>query len=236
MFYDKLTNELNKLSNPQRAKISAGFFKTGKGEYGEGDVFLGITVPEQRKVAMKFLDLNPSDISRLLNSKIHEHRFTALEILVIQYEKEKDRKKKEKIKDFYLKNLKFVNNWDLVDTSAPYILGDFLIEEKDRSVLYKLASSKVLWYRRVAVVSTFAFIKQEDFRDIINICEKLIDDKEDLIQKACGWMLREVGKKDVYILKNFLNKFDQKMSRTTLRYAIERFDKKERQKYLNGKV
>jgi 3-methyladenine DNA glycosylase AlkD len=132
--------------------------------------------------------------------------------------------------------LKFVNNWDLVDTSAPYILGDFLIEEKDRSVLYKLASSKVLWYRRVAVVSTFAFIKQEDFRDIINICEKLIADKEDLIQKACGWMLREVGKKDEVVLKRFLDKFGQKMGRITLRYAIERFDKKGREKYLNRKM
>lgn len=236
MYNLQIKKILTDLSNLQRAKISAGFFKTGKGEYGEGDVFLGITVPEQRKVAMKFLDLSFSEISKLLNSKIHEYRFTALEILVIQYEKEKDRKKKEKIKDFYLKNLKFVNNWDLVDTSAPYILGDFLIEEKDRSVLYKLASSKVLWYRRVAVVSTFAFIKQGDFKDIINICEKLIADKEDLIQKSCGWMLREVGKKDKVVLKSFLDKFGQKMGRITLRYAIERFSKKEREKYLNRKV
>ncbi len=249
--YLSLIKELNKLSNPQRAKVSAGFFKIGKGEYGEGDIFLGITVPEQRNVALKFVDLSLSEILKLLNSKIHEHRFTALEILVLKYENLKKSLQKfqrkdlgenfkkngeiKKIVDFYLKNLKFVNNWDLVDGSAYHILGDYLFGQKQkyREVLYRLARSKNLWERRVAIVSTFAFIRGGDFKDCLKISEILVKDREDLIQKACGWMLREVGKKDVNILKNFLNKYGQKIGRTMLRYAIEKFSKEDRAIYLN---
>lgn len=230
-----IIKELSKLKNSKKAKILSRFFKTGKGEYGEGDIFLGITVPEQRKVAKKFLEISLYEISKLLKSKIHEHRFTALEILVLKYGKEKDQKEKEKIVSFYLKNLKSVNNWDLVDTSAPYILGDFLKDKKDRSVLYKLIKSKNIWERRVSIVSCATFIKQNDFKDILNLSEIVLNDKEDLIAKAYGWMLREVYKKDKKTLISFLNKNANKMKRVALRYSIEKMDKEERVKYMKNK-
>jgi 3-methyladenine DNA glycosylase AlkD len=226
--------DLTKKADKEKSRVLMRFFKTGKGQYGEGDIFLGITVPEQRKVALRFKDLSLLEINKLLLSRIHEHRFTALEILVMQYESQKDLALKKKIVDFYLKNLKGVNNWDLVDTSAPYILGDFLVKDKkERKVLYNLARSKSIWQRRVAVVSTFAFIKRGDFKDILSLSQVLFKDDSDLIAKACGWMLREVGKKNVLVLKKFLEKNANKMQRVSLRYAIEKFSKTEKQKYLN---
>lgn len=215
-----LVHDLQSISNSKKAKISAWFFKTGKGEYGEGDKFIGGTVPEMRKVAKKYVDLDLFELEKLLKNKIHEYRFTALEILVMKYEKALLKEKKI-IVSFYLKNKRQINNWDLVDTSAPYILGDWL-SKNDRSVLYKLAESKSLWDRRIAIVSTFAFIRAGQFDDTLKLALILIDDKEDLLHKAVGWMLREVGKRSEKTLIDFLDQNWQEMPRTMLRYAVER--------------
>lgn len=228
---EEVIKEISKKGSKTRAEHSKRFFKTGKGEYGEGDVFLGLSVPEMRVISKKFNKLSLSHLKKLISSKIHEHRFVALTILDIQYQNSDDKNKK-KIIDFYLKNKKFVNNWDLVDTSASYLLGDYLYK-KDRSVLYKLAKSRTLWDRRISIISTHYFIKKADFKDTLKISEILLNDKEDLMHKAVGWMLREVGKKDVKILEKFLEKNLRKIPRTALRYAIERFPEKKRKEYLN---
>jgi len=228
MKHTDVIKELNKLADKKKAKLLARFFKTGKGQYGYGDVFIGVTVPKQREVVKKFSDLPISESQKLLKSKIHEHRLTALLILVKQFEENQ-----EKIFNLYLKNTKYINNWDLVDLSAPNIVGEYLYQ-KPRKILYKMAGSKSLWERRIAVLSTFYFIRQEDFKDCLKIAEILLEDKHDLIHKAVGWMLREVGKRDKKVLVQFLNKHLKKMPRTTLRYSIERFSEKERQKFLSA--
>ncbi|MBS3051808.1 MAG: DNA alkylation repair protein [Candidatus Aenigmarchaeota archaeon] len=225
-----IKNDLKRLSDPQKAEILSRFFKTGKGEYGEGDVFLGIKVPDQRKIAKTYLDLELEKIQELICSKIHEHRLTSLLILVEKYKKS-DETTKKKIFGFYLKNTKNVNNWDLVDLSAPNIIGNHLLK-KDRSVLYKLAKSSNLWEKRIAIISTFEFIKNDEFEDTLKISELLLNDKHDLIHKAVGWMLREIGKRNQYIEEQFLKKHYKKIPRTTLRYAIERFDENKRIFYL----
>ncbi|OGK23637.1 DNA alkylation repair protein [Candidatus Roizmanbacteria bacterium RIFCSPLOWO2_01_FULL_37_13] len=227
---EQLQKDLRKLANPQKAKILQRFFKTGKGEYGEGDVFLGITVPEQRKIAIRFKTLDLRDIQKLLNSKIHEERLIALLILFEKYRKANDLDKK-KVFDFYLKNSKRINNWDLVDLSAHLILGDYLLY-RDKSVVYRLAESKNLWERRIAVLTTFRFIKYNQFEDSLKIGQMLLKDKHDLIQKAVGWMLREIGKRDQEVEEEFLKKYYKIMPRTMLRYAIERFDGKKKKFYL----
>jgi 3-methyladenine DNA glycosylase AlkD len=219
--------ELQKYANPKQAKLLQGYFKTGKGQYGEGDIFLGLKVPQQRKVAAKF-DLSLVEIGKLLNSKIHEHRLVALFILIKKYQKTDEKKK---IFDFYLKHTKYVNNWDLVDLSAPKIVGDYLLD-KSRSILYKLAKSKNLWERRISALATAAFIDNNDFDDALKIAEILLSDKHDLIHKAVGWMLREVGKRNRKTLEMFLNKYCRKMPRTMLRYSIERLDKKKKEFYM----
>ena len=226
----QLQKELGELSNPEQAKILQGFFKTGKGEYGEGDVFLGVKVPIQRKVVASFRDLSQKDIEKLLNSNIHEYRMTALLILVYQYEKADEREKKV-IFDFYLKNSKNINNWDLVDISAPKIVGDHLMK-RPRTVLYKFVRSRNLWQRRIAIISTFTFIRNNDFDDTLRISKMFLSDKHDLIHKAVGWMLREVGKRDQKIEEEFLKEHYLKMPRVMLRYAIEKFDEKKRKFYL----
>ncbi len=226
----QLKKELKKLADPKQAEVLQRFFKTGKGEYGEGDIFLGVKVPEQRKVVSKFEDLSLKDLEELLNSKIHEYRMSALFILTERYEKEDEREKK-KVFNFYLKNTKNINNWDLVDLSAPKIVGDYLLN-KPRSVLYKLAKSNNLWERRIAIISTFTFIRNNEFRDTLKIAEILLNDKHDLIHKAVGWMLREVGKRDQKIEEEFLKKHYLKMPRVMLRYAIERFEERKRKFYL----
>jgi 3-methyladenine DNA glycosylase AlkD len=228
-----IQTDLQSLSNPQKSKVLQGFFKTGPGQYGEGDIFLGIVVPEQRKVAKKYRDLSLPEIQKLLSSKIHEYRLTGLFILVDKY-KRADLSEKEKIFDFYLQNTKNINNWDLVDLSAPNIVGDFLLD-KDRKILYTLANSKMLWERRIAILSTFAFIRKGEFDDTLNISEILLKDEHDLIHKAVGWMLREVGKRDQMVLEEFLEKHCKNMPRTMLRYAIEKFDGSKRTAYLNRK-
>ncbi len=222
--------ELKKFSSFKKAKTSAWFFKTGKGQYGAGDVFIGVTVPEQRVVAKKFADLPLPEILKLLQSKVHEHRLTGLIILVEQYKKGNEKEKAAIIK-FYIKNRKYVNNWDLVDSSARYILGDWLLK-RDRKILYTLARSKNIWDRRIAIVATHAFIVKGDFADTIKISLLLADDSHDLIHKAVGWMLRELGKRDRKTLVKFLSSHRSKLPRTALRYAIEHFSPRERTLYL----
>ena len=226
--------ELQRYANKEKAKVLRGFFKTGPGEYGEGDVFLGVTVPLTRKVVRQFQDLPLSNLIKILRSKIHEERLLALLILVDQFNRE-DSKGKERIFKAYLANTKFINNWDLVDLSAPKIVGGFLID-KDRKVLDRLAKSALLWDRRIAVLATFAFIRQGDFNDLFRITKFLLCDKEDLIHKACGWMLREAGKRDLRAEEDFLRKNCRVMPRMMLRYAIERFSEKKRKLYLKAKL
>ena len=227
---NQIKKDLQKLKNPQKAKISARFFKTGKGEYGEGDVFLGITVPQQRKIAKKYPDLNLKQLQNLLSSKIHEHRLTALFVLINKYRKADEKNKKE-IFNFYLQNTKSINNWDLVDASSEHILGDYLLE-KNKTILYKLAKSNNLWERRVAIMATFEFIKNNRFQDTLKIAKILLKDKHDLIHKAVGWMLKETGKRDQKTEETFLKKHYQQMPRTMLRYAIEKFPDNKRKFYL----
>ncbi|MBI3256077.1 MAG: DNA alkylation repair protein [Candidatus Andersenbacteria bacterium] len=202
--FSSLRRELKALGNKEKAAFVAGYFKTGKGEYGEGDVLLGITVPVQRRVAKKYMGLRLEDVVKLLHSPIHEERFVALEILVMKYERGDEQEKKQVV-DAYLNNLEFVNNWDLVDTSAKYLLGEYL-RDKPRKILYKLAKSKNIWQRRVAIITTHAFIDQRDFADTLTIAASLLQDSHDLIHKAVGWMLREVGNKSQPALETFLKK------------------------------
>lgn len=227
--FQELIKEYKKLANPKQAKNLQRFFKTGKGEYGEGDVFLGIKVPVQRSAVKKYCDLPVKDVVKHLKSKIHEHRLSALFILVCKYQKVDDALKKQ-IFDLYLENTKYINNWDLVDLSAPNIVGDYL-KVRSRKVLYELASSKNLWERRIAILSTFAFIRSNDFKDALAIAKSILSDKHDLIHKAAGWMLREIGKRNIKVEENFLNSHHRKMPRTMLRYAIEKFSKAQQQKY-----
>lgn len=227
-------SELSKYANSDKALIYQRFFKTNKGEYGEGDKFIGVSVPVVRSVASNSKGLTLFEIEKLLKSKIHEHRLTALIILTIQFEKS-DQKAKQKIYRFYLRNRRFINNWDLVDASSYKIVGKYL-QSRNKEILYKLAKSKSLWDRRIAIVSTLAFIKDEQHEDTFAISKLLLNDKEDLIHKAVGWMLREAGKKDVAALEGFLAKHYSIMPRTALRYAIEKFPKERRQKYLRGEI
>ncbi len=225
-----IKSELSSRARPEKAAILSRFFKTGKGQYGEGDVFLGITVPEQRKIAKTYAALPRREIQTLLSSSIHEYRLTALLILITQFEKV-DEESKKKIVDFYLHNLKYINNWDLVDLSAVKLLGAYLID-KDTSLLYGLAESESLWERRISIMATFHFIRQYKFKDTLKIAEYLLHDREALVHKAVGWMLRETGKRDLAAEEGFLNKYYKTMPRTMLRYAIEKFDKEKREFYL----
>lgn len=225
-----LQRSLKAKTNPKKAKLSQRYFKTGKGEYGEGDVFLGLSSVIMRPIAKKYKDLKLGDIQKLLKSKIHEERQITLLILVSQYQNG-SRAEKKQIFDFYLKNTKYINNWDLVDLSAPKIIGDYLLD-KNRQILYKLAKSKNLWERRIAVLATFAFIRENEFKEALKISEMLLNDKHDLIHKAVGWMLREVGKKSQKTLEKFLKTHYRKMPRTMLRYAIERLPETKRRYFL----
>ncbi|MEI6842903.1 MAG: DNA alkylation repair protein [bacterium] len=267
--YNNLISKLKKKSSKGKAKILSRFFKTGKGEYGEGDVFLGIVMPDQRNVAKQFVDLPFADVVKLLKSEIHECRMVALLILIQKYqissktyaglkhctgrraEHEEIRQQanilfsdqhmlrqksgmlrvQKQIFDLYIKNTKYINNWDLVDLSAPQIVGTYLLD-KPRDILYTFAESKDLWKKRISIISTLTFIRQGDFGDTLKIAEMLLSDTHDLIHKAVGWMLREVGKKDEGTLRKFLDKHYSHIPRTALRYSIERFPEEMRLYYL----
>lgn len=227
---------LHQLADPVRATLSKSYFKTGPGQYGEGDKFLGVTVPHQRAIAKKFKLMPLDEVKTLLTSKIHEERLTALLLLVYQYENGTPEVRQD-IYKFYLQHTTYINNWDLVDTSAPYIIGPWLEHQADRqSKLQKLASSKLIWERRIAVLATFYYIKAGQYRISLNLAEQLLQDPHDLMHKAVGWMLREIGKRDRAVLVKFLASHYKTMPRTMLRYAIEHFEASERQKYLNGEI
>lgn len=230
----EIQSQLQELGDRQIARHSQRFFKTGPGEYGEGDKFVGIRVPILRRVAKQYRDLSLGDTERLLQSPIHEERLLALFILVLQYEKGNPSVRKD-IFDLYCHNMKFVNNWDLVDSSAHKIIGDYL-RTRSRRLLHRLARSGVLWERRIAIMSTLAYINDGQFGETLEIAEALLHDNEDLIHKAVGWMLREVGNQDRNVEEAFLKKHYKGMPRTMLRYAIEKFPETKRQRYLHGKV
>lgn len=233
---NKLKKEIEEAKNPEQAKHLQRFFKTGKGEYGEGDIFLGIKVPVQRKIANKYTELSFADLQILLNSKKHEERLIALIILTNKYKKsKKDSVKKRQIFEFYLKNTQNINNWDLVDLSAPNIVGDFSNIDGTEIIRF-LAKSKNLWEKRIAIVSTHAFIKKRMFGETLAIADMLLKDENDLIHKAVGWMLREVGKRNQEVLEIFLKERYKSMPRTMLRYAIEKFSEEKRKKYLKGEI
>ncbi len=226
--------ELKKHADPIKAKILSGFFKTGKGEYGEGDQFLGITVPIQRKIAQEYKDIELREVEKLMQSPFHEARLTGLLILVYKIKNSNELTHKA-VFDFYLRHTASVNNWDLVDSTARDIVGGYIFEyTKDKKILYKLVRSKQIWERRIAIIATFYFIARNDFEDTIKISEILMSDTHDLIHKAVGWMLREMGKRDQKILISFLEKHAHKMPRTMLRYSIERFSPDIRRTYLRA--
>lgn len=225
-----LESEIKKHGDPQKAEFLKRFFKTGIGQYGENDVFLGLTVPKQRIIAKKYIQLSLADLEKLLESRFHEYRLIALLILMQKYKKS-DPSGKKKIANFYLKNTKYINNWDLVDLSAKNILGDYYLNG-DKSVVYKLARSGNLWEKRIAVLTCFRFISENEYDDALKIAEMLLKDKHDLIHKAVGWMLREIGKRDIDVEIRFLDKFAETMPRTMLRYSIERLAQSQRKFYL----
>ena len=228
-----IVNELQSVGTPEKAVHLQKFFKTGPGQYGEGDVFIGVVVPHTRSIAKANIRMPLTEIGILLKSKYHEARLCALLILTERFKKATEKERKE-IYDFYLKNASFVNNWDLVDLSCPTVVGMYLLD-KDRKTLYKLAESDCLWKQRIAIVSTYAFIRENDFSDTIELSKKLLTHKHDLMHKAVGWMLREVGKRNRRTLTDFLEEYATKLPRTTLRYAIEHYPEPERQYFLKKK-
>ena len=232
MIAKEVINALKTLATEDRRKTNEWFFKTGKGEYGYGDIFLGVTAPDLRRIAKKFRqEISLQELTELIRSPIHEVRLCALIILVNKYKKEDS----DKIYRYYLKHLNSVNNWDLVDTSAPHIIGDYLYKNPEKSkILFEFSSSENLWVRRISIVSTFAFIKNNEFNKTLEIAKLLLNDNHDLIHKAVGWMLREIYKRDEGLIKRFLRQNYAQIPRTTLRYAIERMDKEERLLYLKG--
>jgi len=225
---------LEKKINPVKAEFYPRFFKTGKGEYGEGDQFLGVVVPEQRKIARSFKTLPLKELKTLLHDPFHECRLTAIYILVLQYQKAKEPDEKARLCRFYLDNLEGVNNWDLVDSSAPKILGPEVHRTGDATVLRELAASGELWKERIAVISTYELIRQGQYEPTEELAEKFLSHPHDLMHKACGWMLREVGKRDLERLRGFLSKHASEMPRTMLRYSLEKLDKEERQRWMSA--
>ena len=232
--YKEIIAHLENLADSEIAAHSQRFFKTGKGEYGAGDKFLGIRVPILRKAAKLFQDASEAVITKLLKSEYHEVRLLSLLILVGKFSKGSE-DEKEIIYNLYLKHTNYINNWDLVDISAHYIVGVWLTD-RNRSKLYELANSKSLWERRISIMSTFYFIKNGDYRDTLKLSETLINDSEDLIHKAVGWMLREIGNRDQEVEEKFLIKYYKQMPRTMLRYSIEKFSKERRQEFLKGRI
>ncbi|NLZ52418.1 MAG: DNA alkylation repair protein [Thermoanaerobacteraceae bacterium] len=235
-YVEIIKEELKKHINEEKAAFLPEFFQAFEGGYGEGDHFLGVVVPDQRKVARKYYKfVSMKDIEELLNEPYHEYRLTALFMMVYKFEKSKDEKEREEIVNTYLNNIGAVNNWDLVDSSAPQILGPFLWD-KNKGILYEMARTPDLWKQRIAIMSTFYFIKQGEFNDTLKIAKMLLNHEHDLIHKAVGWMLREIGKRDFEVEYNFLKENYKVMPRTMLRYAIEKFEPELRQKFLKGLI
>lgn len=233
MLREKIVKELKGVSKREKAEMFQRFFKTGKGEYGEGDIFAGITVPEIRNICKRYYkEMSFADIEFFIQHKIHEYRLFGLLTLTYIWKKADN---KETIYSLYVRNIKYINNWDLVDLSAPNIVGQYL-KEKDRTFLYELIKSNDLWKQRIAIISTATFIRDLDFKETLKISKLLLHHKHDLIHKAVGWMLREVGKRDLVVEEEFLKEYYKEMPRTMLRYAIERFEEEKRQKYLKGLV
>lgn len=234
---DDIKQALEILVIPGKAEIMQSFFKTGKGEYGEGDIFIGVTVPDQRSVAKEFYNqISLEEISELLSSKIHEHRLTALLMLVYKFEKIKDKIQQKEIVDFYLNHTKYINNWDLVDTSCYKILGRYCFENQDSKILEKLSDSKNMWEMRMAIVGTMYHIKKGEFELTKTFVLKNLKHPHDLMHKANGWLLREMGKMNEKELLDFLNLHYKEMPRTCLRYSIEKFGESLRQDYLKGRI
>ena len=234
MTIERLRRKMQQLQNPEKSRALQRFFKTGPGQYGEGDIFWGIPVPELRKLVSSFQDIPENAVVQLLESAIHEQRLLALLIMVRKFQKG-DKKEQKRLYELYMKYIQFVNSWDLVDTSAGPIVGAYLMG-KSKAPLYRLARSKNLWERRVSIIATFYFIRQGVFSVTLNISKMLLADQEDLIHKAVGWMLREVGKRDLITAEAFLKAHYHRMPRTMLRYAIERFPQPKRQQYLKGEI
>lgn len=230
MIVKAIQNDLRKLADKEIAEHSQRFFKTGKGEYGEGDVFLGIRVPLLRKLVKKYKGILLLDAGDLLKSKFHEERLLSV-LMLVEIFKNSSNVDKKAVYDFYLTNTKYINNWDLVDISAANIVGAYLMD-KDKAMLYKFADSESLWERRIAIISTFYFIRQNEFEHTLNIAKQLLHDNEELIHKAVGWMLREIGKRNIEKEEEFLGENYKQMPRIMLRYAIERFPEKKRKMYL----
>lgn len=226
--------KLKAMGSPEKAKFAARFFKTGKGEYAEGDKFIGVTMPQVRGLAREYKDLSLNELSTLLDSDLHEVRILALCILTGRFPKSSE-KEQEKIYQLYLKKRARINNWDLVDVSASHIIGRYL-EKRPRDILYELSQSKVLWDKRIAIISTHHFIRQNDFVDVLKLSKQYLVEEHDLMHKASGWMLREMGKRDEKSLTAFLDKYSHEMPRTMLRYAIEKLTPAQKQKYMTKKA
>lgn len=230
--YKSVLNALEKLKNPQKAAVMASFFKTGKGQYAEGDIFWGLTAPEIKKIVKQYYkQLSLPEIKKLLDSPVHESRSVGLQCLVMLYARADESGRKE-LAEFYIENISAVNNWDLVDTTAPHILGAWEYENNETAKIWNLARSQNLWKERVAVVSTLYFIRRDVFEPTIELSEYFLSHKHDLMHKACGWMLREVGKHNEKVLIGFLNKYSKQMPRTMLRYSLERLTPEQRKHYM----
>jgi len=233
MTAEALIDSLQVLADKQKAKFLQGFFKTGKGQYAEGDVFLGIKVPETRQIAKTYNGMPLIEVEKIMKSPFHEVRLCGLMILTEQFKKASEADRKT-IVDFYLSNTRYINNWDLVDLSCYQILGNYLLD-KPRDILYRLAKSKNMWEQRIAIVSTWAFIRNRELEDTLSISELLLNHPHDLIHKAVGWMLRELSKRDEFLMLQFIETHYSIISRTTLRYAIERLPEEQRKNILHGK-
>ena len=234
---NEIKQALTVLSIPEKAEFFPKFFKTGKGEYGEGDIFIGVTVPDQRKVAKEFYNkISLTELSELLSSKVHEHRLTALLILVMKFEKSKEKSQQKEIIDFYLSHLDFINNWDLVDTSCCKILGRYCFENQETKLLSDLSYSGNMWHKRMAIVGTMYHVKKGSFELTKKFAIRNLHHPHDLMHKANGWLLREMGNKNETELLDFLNQHYKEMPRTSLRYAIEKLDENVRQDYLKGRI
>ena len=233
MTAQSLIKTLQMLADKEKSQFLQRFFKTGKGQYAEGDIFWGIKVPETRQVAKAYRGMPIVELGKIMKNPVHEVRLCGLLILVEKFNKANEADKKQII-DFYLANTQYINNWDLVDLSCYKILGNYLLD-KPRDVLYHLAKSENMWEQRIAIVTTLAFIRNSEFDDTLSISEMLLDHRHDLIHKAVGWMLRELAKKDEFLMLQFIEKHYNRLSRTTLRYAIERLPEKQRKNILQGK-